>query len=200
MFNNKVTMAIVALSMLALCLSGCGNTYSYNGKSYSSAEDAHAGHIEYLRSIEAGIVPVAGNPSGRALLVTPSQKTCEALGVTRKGHAEGEIVQYIGKSLEDDYSFFLNFLNKGNVFKTVTGEISDFPRQRAREASKEYDATIYLDMQSASQVSWVLISPPDNKPKQINMDSMAAPGAPKIQSWINDVHNKMTEVEQCRSK
>jgi len=179
----------------ALCLSGCGNTYTYNGKSYSSAEAAHTGHIEHLKALEADIVSVEENPSGSAVIITPSQKTCEALGVSRKGLPPEDIVQYVGKYLEDDYSFFRNYLNRGNIFKSVAYEINDFPRQRAREISKDYDATIYLDMQSASQVSWVFMAPPKNEPELIHIDSKAGAGAPKIQSWVNNVHSKTTGEE-----
>ena len=190
--KTKKINVLLFLLAATLCLGGCGNTYSYNGKTYSSAEDAHVGHIEYLRTVEADIVPVGGKPSGSAVIITPSQKTCEALAVTRKNLPPEDIVKYVGKSIEDDYSFFLNFLNKGNIFKTVVHEINDFPRQRAREVSNDYDATIYLDMQSASQISWFFMVPPDNEPEQINFDNLAEAGAPKIQSWINDVHSKVT--------
>jgi hypothetical protein len=190
--KNRNILGVIGLSLFALCLGGCGNTYTFNNQSYSSSEAALTAHAKYLEDIEADIVPIDNQPNGTAVIITPSKKTCEALGITRTGHPKEELVTYLGEYLEDDYAYFGNFLIKGNVFKSVEHEITDFPQQRARALNNKYSATIYLELLSPTQSSWRIIIPPESKSEQINMDGSAKPGAPQIQSWINDIHTKVS--------
>jgi hypothetical protein len=170
---------------------GCGNTYTYNNKTFHSADKAHAAHAEHLKSIEDDIEPVGSSTAGSAAIITPSQKTCEALGVTRKGHPDQDMISYVGKYLENDFAYFENYLKKSEMFNSVIHEINDFPQHRAKEVNERYVATIYLELKSPNQSSWFLMTPHANSPMPIHFDNMAAVGAPKVQSWLNDIYEKL---------
>jgi len=175
---------------LVLCLiiiNGCGHQYNYNNKSYSTAKLAHKAHLEDLKDIESKLQPFSTNLLKNAIIITPSQKTTEALGVTRTGHPPQELVFYAGKYLGDDYSYFANFLRKSNLFASVEHRIDDFPKNYANKVKAEYAATIYFDMKSPTQMSWFVTTPPENIAKPFDFDKMAEAGAPKIQSWINNL-------------
>lgn len=172
-------------------LNGCANNYTFNNNSYTSPESALSAHKEFLQEIEKNINSVSSTPKGNAVIITPSKKTCEALGIKRTGQPTEDMIDYLGKNLEQDFGFFSKFLIKSNIFKSVTPIVDDFPLQYANKVKSDYSATIYLDMKSPSQISWYIMVSPENIPKQLNIDKMAENGAPKIQSWIVDVNNHL---------
>ena len=182
-------LGIVLFAVVSVLLSGCGHQYTFNNNSYSSPESALNAHNEYLKKIEKDLKSVSSTPKGNAVIITPSKKTCEALGIKRKGHPTEDMINYLGKFLEEDYAFFSNFLIKSNLFTSVEHIIDDYPLQYVNKVKNNYSATIYLNMRSPSQISWFILVPPKNKPKQLNFDKMADNGAPKIQSWLNDIKN-----------
>lgn len=190
MFNYK-RMRLVFFGLIAVLLSGCVTHYSYDNISYASPKEALDAHSVALEKIVSDLKPINSNPNGNAVIVTPSKTTCEALGVTRKGAPSQDLINYIGSSLEMDFAFFSKFLVKSNLFNSVNPVIDEFPLQYVNKVKNDYSATIYLDMKSQEQIGWFVIIPPDNVPKQINFDKMAEKGAPKIQSWLNDIKSKL---------
>jgi hypothetical protein len=182
-------LGICFFAVVAVLLSGCGHQYTFNNNSYSSPDSALGAHREYLKEIERDIESVSSIPRGNAVIITPSKNTCEALGITRKGHPTEDMINYLGQYLEEDYAFFSNFLVKSNIFSSVEHVINDYPLQYANKVKSNYSATIYLDMKSPSQISWFILIAPENLPVQLHFDKMADNGAPKIISWINDIKN-----------
>ena len=172
-------------------LTGCTQYYTFNNKSFSSPENALRAHKEYLNEIQNDIKPISSTIMGDAIIITPSKKTCEALGITRKGSPTKEMTDYLGTYLEEEYSFFSNYLLKSNLFTNVNHVIDDFPHQYANQVKTNYSATIYLDMKSPTQISWFIMVSPENTPKQLHFDKMADSGASKIQSWIYDIRGHL---------
>ena len=184
-FNKKLKNLFVII--LLIILFGCAHQYTFNSKSYTSANDALNAHREYLQEIQNEIISNDTTPKGNAIIITPSKNTCEALGITRKGSPTEDMINYLGTYLEEDYAFFSKYLVKSNLFMTVNHVINDFPAQYANNVKNEYSATIYLDMKSPTQTSWFIMVSPENTPKQIHFDNMAKNGTLKIQSWIYDI-------------
>jgi len=182
-------LEIVIFAVFFVLLSGCRHQYTFNNNSYSSPEKALNAHHKYLEKIEKDLKSVSSTPKGNAVIITPSKKTCEALGIKRRGHPTEDMINYLGKYIEEDFAFFSNFLIKSNLFTSVEHIIDDYPLQYVNKVKNNYFATIYLDMKSPSQISWFILVPPKNKPKQLNFDKMADNGAPKIQSWLNGIKN-----------
>jgi len=182
---NSMAKSLFIPVTLILLLSGCGNTYTFNNKVYGTPEDALAAHKEFLVDVQNELKPYETPSAGKAVIITPSKKTCAALGVTRKGQPAQELVDYIGQDLSLDYAFFSNFLRTSNLFTTVDSIVVDYPLQAVNKVKNDYDVIIYLNIQSPTQIGWFLITPQDNKPRAINMDNLAKNGAPKIQSWLD---------------
>ena len=193
MANNKFYKYF--LLVIFLTVTSCAHQYSFNNKSYTSPNEALDAHKAYLQEIQNNIIPNSSVPKKKAIVITPSKNTCEALGITRKGSPTKDMIDYLGNFLEDDYAFFSNYLLKSNLFSSVDSAINDFPVQYANKVKKDYSATIYLDMKSPNQISWFIMVPPEYTPKQLHFDNMAENGAPKIQSWINGIHRNLREGE-----
>ena len=186
---NKSSIFFVII--LYISLFGCAHQYTFNNKSYSSADDALKAHMEYLEEIQNGLVSNSSNPKKNAIIITPSKNTCEALGITRKGSPTKDMINYLGTYLEEDYAYFSKYLLKSNIFRIVNHVIDDFPPQYANKVKNEYFATIYLDIKSPSQTSWFIMVSPENAPKQIHIDNMAKNGTLRIQSWLDDIQGNL---------
>jgi len=190
---NSIKKSIFIPATLMLLLSGCAHTYTFNNQTFSSPTDALTAHKQYLETIENELTPYKATPKGKAVIITPSKKTCEALGIKRTGQPAQELIDYLGKFQEEDYHFFYRFLLKSNLFISVDSLVEDFPVQATNRVKNNYDIIIYLDMRSPTQISWMLIYPPNNKPQQINTDKLAKTGTPKIKSWLDDIKRNIEE-------
>ena len=184
--------------MLLVLSSGCGARYTFNGKSYSSPKDLFSAHEEYIKDIEQKIKPASSTPNGNAVIITPSKKTCEALGIKRSGHPPKDMINTLGQLSERDFSYFSNYLQKSNLFESIEHFIDDYPLQRAQKINKNYYATVYLDIKSQTQADWFIMVSPENTPKKINFDKPDVhtfdnekDTLKKIQYWINDVKNNL---------
>jgi len=131
--------------------------------------------------------------SGTAIVITPSKETCEALGVTKSGAPRQEFIDYAATNEQYEFANFYKYLEKSKAFSRVESRIVDHPLLEARNVSASYVATIYLHMVSPSQVGWYMLTPGAKEPKQINFDATAAPGAPKINSWIKSIVDNMSK-------
>jgi len=188
MFTNFKPLLTLLLALSLIVITGCGTKYSFNNQTYKKPEQALQAHKDYLNKIESELKVSDSKPTGKVLIVTPSKKTAESLGITRTGQPGKEIIDYLGSYLENDYSHFSRFLTKSNLFETVEPVIDDFPKNYANKKKGDYDATIYLDMKSPTQISWFVMFSPEHEAKPIVIDSMAEQGSPKIQSWIDNIN------------
>ncbi len=179
----------ILISLFFICaLTGCSGTYySYNGTKYGSSSAALEAQASYLGDIERQVGPRSGTPYGKALVLTPSMKTCKALGVQRTGSPPEDQVLYVAASLCRDFGAFEGYLGASRVFESVESRWEDFPQIEARKASKNYDATIYFHMKSAQESGWYMYLPGSKKPMPITFDPVAAGGAPRVNSWIDSV-------------
>lgn len=180
-------IALILGVVLAVSLSGCSTNYSFNNQNYSKASDALAAHTKFLDEIKQNITIKPSTLPGSVMIITPSKETCEAVGITRTGTPKKEMTAYLGEFLESDYAYFSKFLSASKAISTVESKITDFPIKDAHALSGKYSAVIYLHILSPTQVGWYMLKPGSNQPIQINMDAKAAPGAPKIDSWIDSV-------------
>ncbi len=186
---------LIIIALLSFLMSGCANNYTFNNQSFTSPEEALSAHDKFLKNIEKELSPVSSNPQGHALVVTPSQKTCEALGIKRTGHPNKDIIDYIGAFLKNDLAFFSSFLTKSNIFKVVDSVIDDFPPQYVKRANKDYSAIIYFDLKSPDEADWYIIIPPDYESKKININKTEKDPTLKISSWNNDIKNQLQKVK-----
>lgn len=185
-FNSRRFLSLFPVFLLFI-ITGCGPVYTFNNESFSTADSANDAHRHFLINIENEIKSSTDTTKGSVAIVTPSQKTCEALGVNTKGSPPKEVINYLGKFLEEDYSNFSKYLIKSNDFKSVESFVVDYPNQYANSIHEKYDYTIYLDMKSQTQIGWFVMKSKNPVPVQVNFDNMAAAGAPKIQSWIENI-------------
>jgi hypothetical protein len=172
--------------LLSALLAGCV-TYQYNGSSYHSSEEALAAQKQHEDEILAKITRLPSSINGTALVIVPSKATVAALGVTRKGNPDPALIDYVASTLFNDYSYFSKYLEASRAFSSVEARTVDHPVGEARNAAGKYAAVIYLQMSSPEQVGWMLLKPGVDAPIAINFDSLAQPGAPKIDSWIKFV-------------
>jgi hypothetical protein len=77
---------------------------------------------------------VGHGSAGKAVVITPSKSTCEALGITRKGAPAHEFIDYLGTEQERGYAYFAKYLDKAQVFSSVDSKIVDHPESAARES------------------------------------------------------------------
>ena len=124
-----------------------------------------------------------------AIVVTPSKETCEALGITRKGHPQKEIIDYLGNHLESEYAYFAKYLKKRNLFAKVDSVIVDFPKVYSQKVQSKYDAVIYLHQVSPGNAGWYLLVGSNNQPKSIYMDPIADTGHKRVESWLSNIEN-----------
>lgn len=185
------TVKFVVLSFLLIFLCSC-STFSYNNKSYSSAEEALLAQKEHLTNIENKISKSDKKFAGKAIVVVPSKKTCDSLGIKRTGAPAAELTDYIAGSLLADYSAFANYIRKRELFDMVELAVDDFCKPYADNVKNDYLAVIYMQLLSPSQAGWFVMIKPDYTPKAINFSSTAEPGYPKIQSWLNDLEEKLS--------
>ena len=183
----KVFLLVLTIPLI----SGCGVKYTFNNKTYSSAESGLAAQQKFFQEIESKIKPSNKNFAGKAIIITPSKKTCKALGIKRTGHPTEDIINYIANAFVADTSYFGNYIKSNNLFDSIHSVIDDYPKQYANKIKNDYIATIYLHMVSPDQIGWFIMVSPQNIPKQINFDNTADPGYPKIQSWLDNVKNIM---------
>jgi len=181
----KFIKHLVLLVMLSTIF-GCTN-FTYNNKTYSSPEDALVAQGKYLSEIETKITPSPKKYDKTALVVTPSRKTCEALGVTSKGHASTELVGYVADTLTNDYRKFSDYIIIRNMFASVSSVIDDFPKVAADDAKNQYDVVVYMNLISPNQAGWFAMVKPDYNPQQINFSTIAEPGAQKVESWLDSL-------------
>jgi hypothetical protein len=187
----KLTKRLVLLVMLSTIF-GCAN-FTYNNKTYSSAADALVAQGTYLSEIESKIAPSTKKYNKTALVVTPSRKTCEALGVTSKGHPSNELIGYIADTLTNDYRRFSVYIIKRSMFDSVKAVVDDFPKATAEEAKNQYDVVIYMNLISPSQAGWFAMTKPDYNPQQINFSTIAESGASKIESWLDNLDKVVSQ-------
>jgi hypothetical protein len=172
--------------LVVLSLSGC-TSYNFNNQNYSKASDALAAHSKFLDEIKQKISIKEATLPANVMIITPSKETCEAVGITRTGTPKKELTAYLGEFLESDYAYFPKYLVASKAFSNVESKIADYPIKEAHALIGKYSAVIYLHILSPSQIGWYMLKPGSNQPIQINMDAKAAPGAPKIDSWIDSV-------------
>ncbi|MCK5311908.1 MAG: hypothetical protein KAJ62_07360 [Desulfobacteraceae bacterium] len=184
---KRIGAVFIALAVTLLSSCVVQHQYTFNKKSYTSSESALNAHRDYLVKIENELKPISSIPKGNAIIITPSKKTCEALGINRQGHPTEEMINYLGTYLEEDYAFFSKFLIKSNLFTSVNHVINDYPIQYAKNVKNNYSATIFLSMKSPSQTSWMIMVFPENEPKQIHIDQQAENGSQIVQSWIKSI-------------
>lgn len=181
----KFAKCLVLLVMLC-SIFGC-TKFSYNNKTYSSPDDALVAQGKHLSEIESKITRSTKKYNKTALVVTPSSKTCEALGVISKGHASSELTGYVADTLKNDYRKFSDYIIKRNMFTSVKSVIDDFPKVAADEAKNQYDVVVYMNLISPNQAGWFAMVKPDYNPQQINFNKIAEPGAPKVESWLDNL-------------
>jgi hypothetical protein len=182
-------MKIITLFLgivIALSLSGC-NSYRFNNQNYSNASDALAAHSKYLEETKQNISIRKATIPGKVMVITPTKETCEAVGITRTGTPKKELTAYLGEFMESDYAYFSKFLSASRAFSNVESRIADYPIKDAHALSGKYSAIIYLHILSPSQIGWYVLKSGSHQPIQINIDAKAAPGAPKIDSWIDNI-------------
>ena len=171
---------------------GCGTQYTFNNQSYTKPSEALAAHSNFSTNIETGIKPITDSPiASSVMVVTPSKETCQKLGITKTGSPSKEMMDYLGEYLKSDFAYFNKYIQKSELFTSVEHKIVDFPAKFVKDLDKKYDAVVYLDMVSPSQASWYLLSSNSDKPQQINFDNIAAPGLPKVNSWLMDIKSKL---------
>jgi hypothetical protein len=189
-------MLKVKAALLVLVCFGCTNTFIFNNQPFSSADAALNAHRQHLKNVEAELKPVETPYGGSAALITPSKRACKALGVTRMGRPDNEIIEYLALYLEQEFSFYFRYLLKSNIFSSVDHFIVDFPRLHINEVYGCYSVIIFLDMKSPSQQAWYMIVPAEETPSQIQMDVMLEGGAPRVQSWIYAIRRALEEVDK----
>lgn len=187
---NK-TVRFVVLSFFLIFLCSC-STFTYNQKTYSSAEEALLAQNEHLTNIENKISKSDKKFAGKAIVVVPSKKTCDSLGITRTGAPAAEFTDYIASTLLSDFSKYANYIRKRELFDTVELAVDDFSKPYADKVKNDYFAVIYMQLLSPSQAGWFVMIKPDYTPKAINYSSTAETGYPKIQSWLNDLEEKLS--------
>lgn len=170
-------------------LSGC-YTYTYNNKNFQSADAALSAHENDLALYTTQITESTVKISGKALVVTPTKKTTEALGITTKNSPPPKLIDYLGRYQERDYLAFSEYLKASNAFDDVVLKVVAHPVVYAKDAVNDYAATIYLRMLSPTQISWYMITPNTGEPQQINFDNLANTGSERINSWVKDIVSK----------
>lgn len=187
----KHAYKLVVLTALSIFMCSC-STFTYNQKTYSSAEEALLAQKEHLISIENQINRGYKKFDGKAIVVVPSKKTCEALGVVKTGSPSSEFTEFIASSLLADYSKFPDYIRKRNLFDSVELAVDDFTKPYADKVKNSYMAVIYFQLLSPNQAGWFVMNKPDYTPKAINFSSTAGPGYPKVQSWLDDLEEKIS--------
>jgi hypothetical protein len=170
-------------------LSGCSN-YTYNNRNFQSADAALSAHENDIALYTTQIAQSTVKISGKALVITPTKKTTEALGITSKNSPPPAFIDYLGRYMEREYLAFSEYLKASNAFDDVVSQVVDHPAVYAKNAFNDYAATVYLHMLSPTQVSWYLITPNTDEPQQINIDNLANTGPERINSWVKDIVSK----------
>ncbi len=176
----------VGCVLIGLLLSGC-STYSYNGETYHSPDDAVAAQRQFEEKTLANIAILARTNPGTAIVIIPSKSTIEATGVTRKGSPEKKYVDFVANELNSDYEYFPKYLQASKAFSVVEARVVDHTTQEARRVAAGYAATVYLQMLSPDQVGWYLLTPNSSAPIEVHFDGTAQPGAPKVDSWVRSI-------------
>ncbi len=186
------SIKLIVLLVLLSTVFGCTN-FTYNNKTYSSAADALVAQGSFLSEIESKIRPSTKRYNKTVLVVTPSRKTCEALGVTSTGHASSELVGYVADTLTNDYRKFSDYIIKRKMFDSVKSAVDDFPKVAAEEAKNQYDVVVYMNLISPNQAGWFAMTKPDYNPQQVNFSTIAEPGAPKVESWLENLDKVVSQ-------
>ncbi len=174
------------LCALLLLLGGCV-TYTYNGGSYHSADEALAAQQQFNDQTLAHVTRLKHADPGTALVILPSRSTIEANGVTRTGTPDHKVIDYVVTLLSNDYSYFPRYLEASGAFAKVENRVVDYPLREAHDAQGKYAAVVYLHMISPQQVGWFVLKPGAQAPTAVNFDTMAQAGAPRIDSWVKGV-------------
>lgn len=189
----KRTLSIVVIILL---LPACSSYYfSYNGKKYRSADAALAGQQTYIEEVKSEITVLPNQYPGTVVVITPTISTWEALGITRTGSPKKILVDYIAKTNDENHAVFAQYLEAAGVFDRVESKLADFPHMEAKKLQENYAATIYLQIKSPTQMGWFMFTPSSTSPVQVNFDTLAAPGAPKVDSWIQSVISNLDIAE-----
>jgi len=170
--------------------------FTFKGKNYTTSQDALAAIKQSISEAALELTPVTTNPTGNAIVITSLQEKCTKYCVSDKQKKEStpDGVRYLGEYWKQTYAGFQKYLEVGNIFRSVAHEYHDSPRQRVVELSDQFDAIIYLDIQSKSDMSWQIIVPPWPMPVRINFGKDATTGTEKRQSWIANVSNEVSSA------
>jgi hypothetical protein len=175
--------------VVAATLSGC-SAYTYNDARYGSQQAAFAAQAVDMEAAVQGIEIQPRTIDGTALVLIPSRRTIEATSLTKTGTPAKALITYIVSLLAADYGNMSRCLAASRAFSNVESRVVDFPVREARDSADEYAATIYLQTLTPTQGGWLLLRPGLEIPAQVHMDTIAAPGAPRINSWIADIVKK----------
>lgn len=177
----------VAIVLFLVYLTGCATSYSYDNQTYKTADDALAAQQTNFQILEKSVEVIGSENFDKVLVLTPSQETSGALGVTKTGAPKKEAIDYVSSILSRDYAKFSDYVRKSQISKFTEGKVVDYPKTESTKYVEQYDAVIYLHMLSPSQVSWYILTK-GNEPRVISMDPMAKNGKEKIASWLKAIN------------
>ena len=194
-FKPRLSKAVFCF-VLSLTIIGCaGYTYKYKGQNFHSQEEALNALKIDLYDVKTQITPTMKTNGGVAAVVIPTSDTFVALGISKIGHPEKELTDYIGKYLVVSNTAMYDFIDKRKIFNKVILVVDDYPTVAAKKIIAEYDVVIYLDLVSPEQAQWFMRAAPKYKNVPIKADESRTFGYHRIMSWLENIENNLNNSD-----
>ncbi|WP_417795309.1 S1C family serine protease [Terasakiella pusilla] len=172
----------ITLLFLAFYISGCASTYTYNGTTYSSRNDAvNAIHNFYSRNMDY-VSESTSEKNGSALFVFPTRFEYLKNGLINPHNTNEDGRQYLVDTMEINAKYLFDAVKKSQLFNKVDLQRTSLAKSPSFSG---YDYIIWQYLPNPQQTSWY-VQRKDGSRSNLGFD-FGTNQHLRIQSWVNSL-------------
>lgn len=192
--------AFAILLSTALFVGAC-TQYTYNGTTYRTLEEALAAQDTNCREILDQIPRDPSPQFGSLAIVLPDETLVRTRGTPKAvrrsdpNYITETDRNYRASVFSREYQYMAHYVEKRNLFESVSILESDDPEFAAKRALRTKDAILFLFFPDQATGAWILRRSNGRAGVPVNVDYSIPAGFPRVMAWLKAIQEKMEPVE-----